>query len=496
MGMRMKQMLALRESLDDVSSRAGEAMSVRDQSARDQSARAEQALPVGKLRAKDQVKKEPGKKDSDLAAKGEVGRASVAWLASRLARRDDAGRTDVRRNDQRREDLVPEPLRDRYLERVEHGQIELDPAQSAVLRQLDSLAEALASYRPARKAAALGWLFGARASAAPPQGLYIWGSVGRGKTMLMDLFYEETRMARKKRMHFHAFMADVHARIFAFRQQMKKGLVKGDDPIAPVAEAIADEAWLICLDEFSVTDIADAMILGRLFQYLFQRGVVVVATSNVEPDDLYKDGLNRALFLPFIGLLRQKVQIVNLAARTDFRLEKLRGEPVYHTPADAAAEASLTRAFAALTGVEHARSMDLDVLGHPVHVPQAKVRVARFRFQDLCDVALGPRDFLAIAENFHTILVDGIPIIRGDQQNIAKRFILLIDALYDQHVKLIASAEAEPDALYLGTNNREAFEFSRTASRLIEMRSSAYLALPHGSVASLGSGDTTGLVET
>ncbi|WP_255564918.1 cell division protein ZapE [Methylovirgula sp. HY1] len=391
---------------------------------------------------------------------------------------------------------MPGLLFERYLERVENGLIEHDPAQELALQLLDRLSVELGSYRPVRKAGALGWLFGARANSAPPRGVYIWGSVGRGKTMLMDLFFEATQMPRKKRVHFHAFMADVHARIFAFRQQMKTGSVKGDDPIVPVAEAIADECWLICLDEFSVTDIADAMILGRLFTHLFQRGVVVVATSNVEPADLYKDGLNRALFLPFIDLLRDKAQVLQLAARTDFRLEKLKGEPVYHTPANAKAQQALTRAFAALTGMVDAPAIKLEVLGRSIVVPQARGNVARFGFNELCVSPLGPRDFLAIAENFHTVIIDDIPIMRGDAPDVAKRFILLIDALYDQHVKLIASAAAEPAELYLGKSGREAFEFSRTASRLVEMRSAAYLGLPHGSVASIGSGATTGLVET
>ena len=414
--------------------------------------------------------------------------APASWIASHIAL--------VHRDVVDLKTCVPGFLLERYFERVEGGQIEHDPAQEHVLQALDRLSVELASYRPTRKPPALGWLFGTRPSAMPPQGIYIWGSVGRGKTMLMDLFFEETRLPRKRRLHFHAFMADVHARIFAIRQQMKKGLVKGDDPIGPVAEAIADECWLICLDEFSVTDIADAMILGRLFKHLFQRGVVVVATSNVEPEALYKDGLNRALFLPFIDLLREKMQVLQLAARTDFRLEKLIGETVYHVPADFKAHAALTSAFAALTGVAEAPSTMLDVLGRRIVVPQAKAHVARFGFKELCVAPLGPRDFLAIAENFHTVLVDAIPVIRADEPDVAKQFILLIDALYDQHVKLIASAAAEPGELYLGKSGREAFEFARSASRLIEMRSAAYLGLPHGSIASLGSGATTGLVET
>ncbi len=375
------------------------------------------------------------------------------------------------------------PLLQRYLERVALGQIERDPAQEDAVRVLDRLSLALASYRPARKSASLGRFF-SRAGAAAPLGLYIWGSVGRGKTMLMDLFFEETQQPQKKRQHFHAFMADVHARIFAVRQQMKQGTLKGDDPIAPVAEAIAEDATLICLDEFSVTDIADAMILGRLLQNLFARGVVIVATSNVKPGDLYRDGLNRALFLPCIDLLHERMEVLHLAARTDFRLEKLIGETVYHVPADFKAHAALTSAFMSLTGIAHGPEARIEVLGRAIVVPQAKGHVARFGFADLCAQALGPRDFMAIAENFHTVIVDAIPVIRPDQADVAKRFILLIDALYDQHVKLIVSAAAEPDALYRGSEGREAFEFSRTVSRLIEMRSAAYLGLPHGSIQS------------
>jgi cell division protein ZapE len=391
---------------------------------------------------------------------------------------------------------VQNPLLERYYELARRGELERDAAQEAALGKLGELSGALAAYRPSRKAGALGWLLAAKGRAEAPRGLYIWGGVGRGKTMLMDLFYEEARIARKRRVHFHAFMADVHARIFAFRQQLKQGLVKGDDPIAPTAEAIADEAWLICFDEFNVTDIADAMILGRLFNALFERGVVIVATSNVVPNNLYENGLNRALFLPFIDLIETRMEVLHLEARTDFRLEKLAGASVYHVPADAMAKAALTRAFATLTGVETARGRDLVVLGHTIHVPQAKGGVARFRFADLCEAPLGARDYLAIAENFHTIVLDEIPLIAADQRNEAKRFIILIDTLYDRHVKLIASAAAEPDQLYLGRDNREAFEFARTTSRLIEMRSTAYLSLPTGSIASVGSGDTTGLVET
>ena len=329
---------------------------------------------------------------------------------------------------------------------------------------------------------------GQKQKAAPVRGAYIWGSVGRGKTALMDMFFEETQLSHKRRVHFHSFMADVHERIFAFRQQVKEGRAKGEDPIAPVAEALANESWLLCLDEFAVTDIADAMILARLFKALFEAGVVVVATSNVAPVNLYSDGLNRSLFLPFLDILNAYMDVVELNARTDFRLEKLKGEKVYHVPADAKAHASLAHAFAALTGVEKAGPATLQYLGRGLRVPQAKNRVARFSFADLCEAPLGARDFLEIAENFHTVIVDDIPVIDKSRTNEAKRFILLIDALYDQQVKLLASAAAEPHELYVAQEGREAFEFSRTVSRLMEMRSAAYLALPHGRLGAAPSG--------
>ena len=391
---------------------------------------------------------------------------------------------------------MPTSLADLYSEQVHRGHLEQDSSQAAVLRQLDQLSGKLEAYRPARKGGALGWLLGANSTAKPPRGLYIWGPVGRGKTMLMDLFFSHAPVQRKRRVHFHAFMAEVHARVHAWRQDLKRGDVKGDDPIAPVAEALAEEAWLLCFDEFSVTDIADAMILGRLFQALFERGVVVIATSNVEPEALYKEGLNRALFLPFIALLEDRMQVVKLEARTDFRLEKLAGAPVYHVPADAKAHAALTQAFKALTGAERGERRKLSVLGRTVDVPDAKGNVARFSFADLCEAPLGAQDYLVIAREFHTIILDAIPIVPAAQHDVAKRFIILIDALYDQHVKLIASAAAQPPELYTASEGREAFEFERTASRLIEMRSDDYLGLPHGAGASMGSGDTSGLVET
>jgi cell division protein ZapE len=383
-----------------------------------------------------------------------------------------------------------------YAARTRDGRLGDDPAQRALARRFDALAERLAMHRLARKSSALGWLFGSRMRDEPPlRGLYIHGDVGRGKTMLMDLFFEASPVRRKRRVHFHEFMADVHERIHTLRQRIKAGEIADQDPISVVASALAEEAWLLCFDEFHVTDIADAMILGRLFSRLFDDGVVVVATSNVAPDDLYKDGLNRALFLPFIELIKSHMEVVRLDARTDFRLEKLAGMSVWHTPADAAADAALDAAWEQLIAGHDARPLDLPLKGRLVHVPRAALGAARFTFHDLCEQPLGALDFMKIAHDFHTLVIDRIPVMDYADRNAAKRFILLIDTLYDHAVKLIASAAAPPTELYRATEGFEANEFKRTASRLIEMGSQAYLALPHGPRAS-ATGSTAGIVET
>ena len=388
-------------------------------------------------------------------------------------------------------------ITDRYAALVEAGAIERDPAQVAAVKKLEALTATLAARRLARKGSALGWLFGKKPDTAQaPKGLYIWGSVGRGKTMLMDMFFEAAPVKRKRRVHFHEFLADVHGRINAYRQKIKSGEVRDSDPIAPVAADLADEAYLLCFDEFTVTDIADAMILGRLFTALFAAGVVVVATSNVEPSRLYEGGLNRALFLPFIELLQTKVEVLKLDSRTDFRLEKLGGAPVYHVPADEKAKAALDAAFKALSGVAQGQRTVLNVQGHDLVLPQAAGSVARAGFADLCAQAYGASDYIALAQRFHTLVLDDIPILDFDRRNEAKRFIILIDTLYEHHVKLVASAAAEPHELYHARQGREAFEFDRTVSRLIEMRSEEYLAMPHGRPDSAASGDATGLVET
>jgi len=383
-----------------------------------------------------------------------------------------------------------------YTAGVAVGKVERDPAQLAVVDRLARLEGDIIEHRLARKSSSLGWLFARDKKQTLLKGLYIYGEVGRGKTMLMDLFYEASPVRRRRRAHFHEFMIDVHERVHGLRQKMKVGEYAGEDPIELVAKDLAREAWLLCFDEFHVTDIADAMILGRLFAQLFTRGVVVVATSNVAPVDLYKDGLNRALFVPFIDMLEAHMDIVRLASRTDFRLEKLAGLPVWYVPADEAADAALDDAWRRLARENDGAAQELALKGRTIHVPRAAMGVARFSFHDLCEQPLAAADYLRIAHEYHTIILDHIPVMTFDNRNAAKRFIILIDTLYDMNVKLIASAAAEPDALYRADEGYEAQEFQRTASRLIEMRSEEYLARPHGAAHSLLSGSSSGIVET
>jgi len=387
--------------------------------------------------------------------------------------------------------------RELYEELVLQQKLERDPAQERLLTRLSELEGRVAAHRSARRVRPVGWLFGGNGNGGVVKGLYVHGDVGRGKTMLMDLFFEASPVVRKRRSHFHEFMADVHEKVRVFRQKLKDGVVEeGEDAIRLAAAEIAEESWLLCFDEFHVTDIADAMILGRLFAKLFEVGVVVVATSNVAPEELYKDGLNRALFLPFIAMIEKHMEVLRLSARTDFRLEKLAGQKVWYVPADDAATAALDQAWKNLVGSSSGRPQELSVIGRKLRVPRAAMGVARFFFHYLCEQPLAAADYLRIAREFHTMIIDRIPVMGFDQRNAAKRFIILIDTLYDHAVKLVASAAAEPDALYTGSDGFEAAEFRRTASRLIEMRSQSYLALPHGRRDSAASGSSEGIVET
>ncbi|RUX31189.1 MULTISPECIES: cell division protein ZapE [unclassified Mesorhizobium] len=367
-------------------------------------------------------------------------------------------------------------VRQRYDHLVQSGAVERDPAQEHIVAALDRLIDEISAKRLAQKSSALGWLFAAKRQPRDPvKGLYIHGSVGRGKTMLMDMFFELLPVRRKRRVHFNDFMADVQDRIQKHRQARKEGTVKEDDPIPPVARALADQAWVLCFDEFSVTDIADAMILSRLFSALFANGVVLVATSNVAPENLYRDGLNRQLFLPFISLLERNAHVMTLDADKDYRQEKLNRQPVYVTPDDAAAERALDESWQAMTHGQPTGEVTLTLKGRHLVVPRAAGDAARFSFADLCEKPLGARDYLAIAGRFSTVFIDHVPVLGEGKRNEAKRFILLIDTLYDHHMRLVMSAAAAPEGLYTAKRGTEVFEFERTASRLVEMQSRDWL---------------------
>jgi cell division protein ZapE len=368
-----------------------------------------------------------------------------------------------------------------YRQKLAAGELTADPQQLLAAERLQDLWVKLRGYDPPPLSANGGTLFSRLlrrrpAEGAPddrPNGLYLAGEVGRGKSMLMDLFFAEAQVARKRRIHFHRFMQEAHTRIF----EWKRANPGGDDPIPPLADRVAAEAALLCFDEFQVNDIADAMILGRLFQALFARGVVVVATSNTLPSDLFRDKPGRDAFLPFIAILQQHLDVLVLAGARDWRRSRLRGMPTWHVPPDARAEHALEIAFGALTGHAAARSQKLTVSGRTLMVPLAADGVARFDFDALCKHPLGPGDYLALATHFHTLVLDAVPRLSPANHDEARRFITLIDALYDHRVKLVASAEAPPDQLYVAGDGAKAFE--RTASRLEEMQSQEYLALEH-----------------
>ncbi len=369
--------------------------------------------------------------------------------------------------------LTPGPLA-AYRARVAAGELAADPAQADAAVRLQALWETLRGYEPAPagRPGLLGRLFG-RAPAPVPMGLYLVGQVGRGKSMLMDLFFDTADVPRRRRIHFHRFIQEAHSRFHAHKREYPEI----DDPIPKLADSIAAEASLLCFDEFQVHDIADAMILGRLFQALFARGVVMVSTSNTAPDNLFRGQPGRDAFLPFIAILKNHVAVYELDSARDFRRQRLRGMASWHVPPDGRADMALDDVFTAMGGGETPRPIALTVMGRALRVPLAAGKVARFDFEALCGTALGAGDYLAIAARFHTVVLDGIPRLSPDNFDRARRFIVLVDTLYDHRVKLYASAEAMPDQLYMRGENAAMFE--RTASRLEEMRSQEYLDGEH-----------------
>ncbi|MBY4894142.1 AFG1 family ATPase [Rhodobacteraceae bacterium N5(2021)] len=351
---------------------------------------------------------------------------------------------------------MPQRLTSLYDTRVSEGLLRPDPAQRAVMERLEAVRESLDTPQPK------GFLSRFRkAEPTAKQGLYLWGGVGRGKSMLMDMFFQHAGIAGKRRVHFHAFMQEVQA---ALHEVRKTGV---DDAIKPVAEDIARDLKLLCFDEMQITDIADAMIVGRLFERLFAAGVVIITTSNRPPKDLYKDGLNRALFLPFIDLLEERMEVDELDAMTDYRQDRLAGEQVWFSPTDANAKRAIDLIWRDLTGGRD-EPMTLEVKGRNVVIPRFWAGQARASFAQLCGTALGPADYLALVGAANVLVLEDIPKMGPANANEAKRFVTLVDTLYEGHVRLIASAEAEPEALYV--EGAGAFEFERTASRLREMR--------------------------
>ncbi|MFO1152132.1 MAG: cell division protein ZapE [Rhodospirillales bacterium] len=382
---------------------------------------------------------------------------------------------------------MPDGPLSQYRARLQSGEIRSDPAQELAAEKLESLHLALKGYQP--QTGRSGWKerFGlARRRAEPPQGLYIYGGVGRGKSMLMDVFFRCAPVTRKRRVHFHAFMQEVHGVRQGFGRgagaaQKSKAPMKlqarGDDLIARVAEHVAEDALLLCFDEFQVLDIADAMILGRLFEAFFELGIVIVATSNRPPRDLYKNGLQRENFLPFIGLMEKKLDVLHLNSPIDYRLETMRAMDVYLTPADPTTETRLREYFARLTHGADVGPESLIVNGRTLEIALAADDIAFTSFRDLCEAPLGPADYLAIAGRFDVLLLSEIPQLGRERRNEAKRFVTLVDALYEHRVKLICSAESPPENLYPSGDG--AFEFERTVSRLFEMQSESYLGAQH-----------------
>ena len=361
------------------------------------------------------------------------------------------------------------------------GEIHADPVQERIVLRLQAVHDELTARaaHPARP----GLLVRLGLARAPkpvsgPHGLYIWGPVGRGKSMLMDLFFADAPVARKRRVHFHEFMLEVQERLHRRREKLAaEGAPPEADTIVPIAREIAAETRLLCFDEFQVTNIADAMILARLFETLFDEGTTVIATSNREPDDLYKDGLQRDRFLPFIDLVKQRLEILELGGDQDYRMNRLRNFDAYLTPLGAWANAKLDEAFRALAAGADGEPRVLRTQGRDVEIPRAAPGVAMAHYLDWCAKPMGAADFLCIAENFHTVIMADIPRMGPDSQDKAARFVTMIDEFYEKKVKFICSAATAPGGLYVDGDG--AFEFQRTVSRLMEMQSPEYLALEH-----------------
>lgn len=347
-----------------------------------------------------------------------------------------------------------------YAEKVRSGELKSDVGQIAVLDRLELLAAQLNGSN-GNGGGLLARMFGR--SGDPPRSLYIYGEVGRGKTMLMDLFLSAVSIPQKRRIHFHAFMQEVHRR---------RAKTTSANVIQEIAREVAEGARLLCLDEMQVTDIADAMILGRLFEALLAAGTIIVTTSNLPPDGLYKDGLNRNLFLPAIALMQERFDVISLGSDKDYRLGRLKGRETFITPLGSKSEARLQSIWQDLTETEKGVPMELTVLGRTLHVPEAAHGCARFSFKELCEAPLGPADYLALAENFQTLFVTGIPALKASQRNEARRFVLLIDTLYDARRRLVATSAKDADAIYPKGDHR--FEFGRTVSRLREMQSASW----------------------
>lgn len=349
-----------------------------------------------------------------------------------------------------------------------------DTEQRAAAMHLNRLQEELEAVPPR---GSLLWRLG-RGKPPPPRGVYMWGGVGRGKSMLMDLFHDCLQISRKRRVHFHEFMLEVHDRLRIERMNER------GNPIEPVVAAIAEETRCLAFDEMVVNNSADAMIMSRLFTGLVDAGVTLVTTSNRAPDQLYKDGLNREHFLPFISLIENRLDVLTLNGPTDYRMERLAGVRTWHVPNGADATAAVREAFFKLTDyppedAAHVPNEDMDVGGgRLLHVPKSLKGVAVFSFKRLCAEARGASDYLAIARRYHSVIIVGIPRLGPENRNEAARFVTLVDALYEQKVKLIATADAAPGELYAAGDER--FEFERTVSRLAEMQGRGYLALGHG----------------